>query len=119
MSAEFAEDFRAQITDSYEDLINDRADSLNIARVNGMSALAEWIRTELWGEVEGALDAGDPISIDLACARVGLAGLLLRDASRAFGAMLANAYDGPMEERDERIGAAMRLHAGPMRREDA
>jgi len=109
---EFAEDYRREIVDAFEWSIQHRDDDLENARIAGMASIAEWIRTKLWAEVESALDAGDPLSIRDACARVGLAGLLLRDASDAFGKMLQNAYAGPPEERDERLRAAYVAHVG-------
>ena len=111
--AEFAESFRKQIEDAFRDLINDRKDSLYQPRVHGVSGLADWIFTELPKEIKTALDQGDPDSMHFACARMGLAALMLRDASEMLHKSLQDAYDGPACERDAKIKAAMLAHSSP------
>ena len=108
----FAGSFRAEIEDAYLAIINDRKDSLEIARIRGMSAIAEWIHTKLWVEIQDALDSGDPDSIHGACAKMGLSALLLRDSSDAFGGALGRALASPDDEREERVDAVYVALAG-------
>jgi hypothetical protein len=114
MSA-FADDFRAELEEQYQEVINRRGDGLEKARAQGMSALIQWVQRRLLHDLYCALDTANPGDVDRACARGALALMLLRDASRAFADMLWYSHDGPKEDVDAKQDAAMEAHARALR----
>lgn len=113
--SEFADDFRAEIEEQYQEVINHRGDGLEKARAQGMSALIQWVQRRLLHDLYCALDTANPGDVDRACARGALALMLLRDASRAFADMLWYSHDGPKEELDARRDAAFAAHGRAIR----
>ena len=111
----FAEDFRSEIEGAYNDLINlPKGDRLRVAQLAGVGGMAQWMRDDPFPELNRALECGEPPTIEFACARIGLAALMMRDASRALGKMFDDAYAGPEEGREERILAGIKQHARQM-----
>jgi hypothetical protein len=112
--SEFAEDFRKEIADAYDVLLNDRKDALAAARLGGVGGLAHWIRDELFLELNNALECANPGDIDYACSRIGLAALMMRDAGRAMEKMFSDAYEGPESEREAKLRTGIQAHSPKM-----
>lgn len=111
----FAEDFRAEIADEYDSLLNNPSDGLAAARRQGMSALVGWIQRRLVYDIRVALEMANPGDIERACARGALALLMLRDANHAMSAMMRDAFDGPEGEREKKLGEVYEAHARRLR----
>lgn len=112
---QFAEGFRGAMERAYNDVLNDKGDGLNQARAQGLAALVDWTQRRALYDLRCAFDTGNPGDIEWACARAGLAFLMIGDAGAAMEKMFRDAYDGPEDKRKEALDRIYETHSRPLR----
>lgn len=111
-SGRFGDGFRREVEAAFLEVLNSppETDELSKARFSGVGGLSAWVRDELYPELREAFDCANPGQVEAACARGGLALLMLSDANTAMAKVFSDAYAGPESEREASLKAGLKAH---------